>query len=484
MTSKLAVAQMYPARGYPLRQPTFPNLERTSTLSFSKTSTLTAGSENKPECHLALFRSPVYPVWASLPLATGVHALEAEFELDAPLILPSDSSELLTFGNGFFNPIVVTTNVTQPTGAKPILGDFHGTEYVYIPYGVDMSINVVVSTSLSALPGQLRLFLDIYNPTRPDLVTISAVNLASSASPLIIFRFGNVPSGSWVKATGMQIVASSTGSQTIISILYEWATSFDASGVPQSAPATSVLLPWMEPMEFTSSTIPYSDTRATATSLKLTNVSKVLSKEGTVLAARVPLARADPWSSGYESAAFRQAHPKERYFAALEKGLYTFSIGDTASQNFQRCDGSGIPLFPLEGVEYTTMICCTDPNPSTASFSDATILAVESAVAIEFRNSSQLFPIGVSPFSLEEMHRSQLELFRIGPFHPANTPPSMAQVGFRASKPNNTNQNKQPKPRKQRKQKRPKPAPKAGKGPAAPPKKKGGLQMYLDSRKQ
>jgi hypothetical protein len=90
----------------------------------------------------------------------------------------------------------------------------------------------------------------------------------------------------------------------------------------------TVMLPVFTPPEFGNSTLPYSRTRANATSALFTNVTAALNKEGTVLAARLKPSIIDMWSFGVAN--INSVHPQFRYFGPMEKGLYTFT---SPSQN-------------------------------------------------------------------------------------------------------------------------------------------------------
>jgi len=469
MAQQLFNAQVHPARYGPLRQPTFPNLERTSTLSFSKVSTIQAGTEGAPECRLALFRSPVYPVWADLALPNGVitsGAVQVAFQ--TAWILPNDPGERTTVPDVRFGiPLYAGFQPYVPT--TPVVGQYHGNLYTYVPWGMKWSCYLVLSAANTTIAGDWEAEFEVVCFRKDQSPTSTLVlPCIAGTNNVVTFTSGTI-FGGWIRLLALTRAATTTTTNMrCTSMDYTWAPLMNAGGVPiANTAATAVLLPWMEPPEFTTSTLPYSDTRAIASALRITNVSKVLSKEGTVLATRVPISRADPWSDGFQSASVRQAHPRDRYYGALEKGLYAFSIGDGSTGEFRQCAQTSTvgshPVFQLDGVEYFGAIICTDPNPSTATVADSTVLALEASMGIEFRNSSQLFDVGESKFTIEDMHRSQQLLFKRGCFHAASTPPQLSQAQFGPVRPKGGN-------RKQTKD-RTKPGPKSKQTPNGKPKK-------------
>jgi hypothetical protein len=150
----------------------------------------------------------------------------------------------------------------------------------------------------------------------------------------------------------------------------------------------------------------------TAAATLFTNVTKAINKEGTILAARLNPETVNPFY--FNAATFNDIHPAEKYFYGLEKGFYTYappSTDLTAFQDFVSHDQSGgvSPLYRLDNNAMVNAFLFSDPDGATA-------LAVNLDFHIEFRNSSQLWPIGLSGMTLEALHQAQLALVSAGFF--------------------------------------------------------------------
>jgi hypothetical protein len=174
-----------------------------------------------------------------------------------------------------------------------------------------------------------------------------------------------------------------------------------------------VFRPLFSAPEFNTTTLPYEDVRCTAASLLLTNVTKVLNKEGTVLAARLNNAS----TPGVGGSMFNPSvsmldnvHPSEKYFGPLERGVYAFSLPDAESSNFAPAllapsGASKVPIFDLDHFSYYTLIFLSDPDTTTPSSFALTV-----DWHTEFRSQSILFPRGFSAVTLESFHGAQMAL--------------------------------------------------------------------------
>lgn len=229
---------------------------------------------------------------------------------------------------------------------------------------------------------------------------------------------GNYPIGfTWLRTlrTGLSVV---NGAISPI-LQLGWSTDgvFTAIG---SAPKT-LFVPLFNPPEFANSTLPYSKTRLNASAALFTNVTAALSKEGTVLAARLKPTVVDPWS--FSTTNIDSVHPKLRYYGPLEKGLYTFT---TPSGNVDTLDDCRLnltsnstmsptqrPLFNAKDIGVYNAIVFQD----LGSAQSGTQLAASCYTHLEFESTSSLFPIGVSTMTLESLHAAEVALLRFGHFH-------------------------------------------------------------------
>lgn len=190
-----------------------------------------------------------------------------------------------------------------------------------------------------------------------------------------------------------------------------------------TAPVTTLdlMVPFAMPPEFNNSVIPYARSRVNASAALFTNVTAALSKEGTVLAARLKPAVVDPWS--FTSTHLNSVHPALRYFGPLEKGLYTFTTPSGNVANFEDAvitipnnslyNSVSRPLFSYRDIGMYNAMIFTDLGSSSAG----TQLAISVYSHIEFETSSSLFNIGVSTEPLELLHATEVALLRFGHFH-------------------------------------------------------------------
>jgi hypothetical protein len=193
-----------------------------------------------------------------------------------------------------------------------------------------------------------------------------------------------------------------------------------------------VLLPAFSPLESTTSVAPYSNSRATAAALLLTNVSKVQVKQGTIQAARLQNRTDKFWS--WSKPTLSVVHPSERYYGAAEVGAYTYTAPTQSSERFRDSVKSyslyttfNPPAISTDVVYVPApFIDCDDPFNALLIEEDAvavdeTLFAVTCDLHIEFRTSSSLFAIGVSGMPLEQYHACQLALAQTGYFFENST---------------------------------------------------------------
>lgn len=197
-----------------------------------------------------------------------------------------------------------------------------------------------------------------------------------------------------------------------------------ASGGSIGSPSGSavLMLPFTNPPELVNSQIPFQRTRLNSSAALLTNVTAALSKEGTILAARLKADAVDPWS--FNSAHLNSVHPSMRYYGPLEKGLYTFS---SPTANLDAFDDHIVqlpvspsstnliyrPCFMWQDVGIYNAFLLSDLGSSAVG----TQMAVSVYSHLEFETTSSLFAIGVSTARLEDLHAAEVALLRFGHFH-------------------------------------------------------------------
>lgn len=393
----LAAVQALPHENAPVRLPSFPNLERTSVLSLERNFTFGAGATGVTTSQrMALTRSVGCPLWNDrlVPVAEVYGFVTDVFDLatvavveDPPFVasMPMAGGCYPVGHDGtdyyFLSPSQGVTPITFPLVVESV--------------GGDCSVNFIYGTGSD---GVYRHWSTI----------VSAV-----AVPLAI------PSGYWFRITSIEI------GPVDVPGLRRVCVSLD--------PAIAVgnrrfLLPVGYPLEIENSLIPYEDSRCTANAVLLSNVTKVLNKEGTVQAARLtPKVNGPfgPWS--FSATHLSDVHPAERYFGALEQGVYTFTASTQESEffhpgHYSMADLSAWPdtlsgesryhgTIEIGSSPIFNAILLVDNDASTSS-----LMAATHTYHLEYRTSSALFPSGYSLVPLENYHASQLALLQTGFF--------------------------------------------------------------------
>jgi hypothetical protein len=245
------------------------------------------------------------------------------------------------------------------------------------------------------------------------------------------FEFSNIagqaiPSGSgtgttpygftWLRAWRTTATAPTAANGPFLQ--YGWVT-----GGNFALPTTTrtFFLPYQMPPEFNNSVLPYNRSRLNASAALFTNVTAALSKEGTILAARLKPAVVDPWS--FTTSNLNSVHPSLRYFGPLEKGLYTFTTPGGNVESFSDnvftiasnsvTNSTARPLFNFQDIGIYNAIIFSD----LGSASVGTQLAVSQYAHIEFETTSSLFTIGVSNQPMELLHSTEVALLKFGHFH-------------------------------------------------------------------
>lgn len=229
---------------------------------------------------------------------------------------------------------------------------------------------------------------------------------------------GAYPIGfTWLKSLRTGTSAVNGAITPILQVGWSTDGAFNAIGTASK----TLLMPLFNPPEFANSTLPYSKTRLNASAALFTNVTAALSKEGTVLAARLKPTVVDPWS--FSTTNIDSVHPKLRYYGPLEKGLYTFTTPSGNVDTLDDCrftflSNSTIntaqrPLFRPKEVGVYNAIVFQD----LGSASSGTQLATSCYTHLEFESSSSLFQIGVSTMTLESLHAAEVALLSFGHFH-------------------------------------------------------------------
>lgn len=429
----------------PQRYPSFPALERTSVLGFN-----TPGGYSPPagatSWRAALHRQATFPLWIDQGLSnqlqyTGYDVTDVTTQ-DA--IGTSTSSYLVnnrvnTAYN--INDGIITSNSPSMSGeiappyVFPLLGRLGGSDYTYVPanYKYRFLITTVVAGG-NTLAYTVAVVFDTWvegqkvGSQTTATFTWAAGKMSAASTPITLGL------NTWIKprsvliyaAAGTPTNAPSAMTVGIMSGSGNWVftdSSTSAGTMSAVSTVTTAFVPFAPPPDFAVTYRPWFDTRVTAVSALFTNVTKVMNKEGTVLAGRLRHTAGDAWN--FSASSLSILHPAEKAMLPLESGLYTYCppAGDLASfynfaitledAPFLLTIGSGIsfPAMSLESNSYVNCMVFTDSDSSTA-----TSLAINVDWHIEFRNNSTLFPVALSAITLESYHQALLHLAAHGFF--------------------------------------------------------------------
>lgn len=428
--NELAQAIAVPHEHRPQRTPSFPNLERTAVVPTVATGTLGVASAIQRD--FTLIRSPTFPLWTACTPSVDTASL---FYTATPAGLNGFCSlnavgSACTFPpdpfTGYGSTGVDTPWTTAMLRRYPLSRTKDGRVFVPCPTVGYASVRFSFSGSFT---GQLFTTFELWDGTGE--ITHYTVNVVA-AGVNADFVDNVTLKGGFYRLHSIMVNNFSAGN-VYLSTFSLGVT----SGTNLFAPTglgLSVYAPLFAPPEFTSSRVPYGSTRANAAAVLLSNVTAVLDKEGTINCARVPRVTANKAFAGVAAstsafiALISSVYPKDRYFGPMEKGLYSYTLPDSSTDDFLDCvsdvigpDGAMMPVFQLESFEYVSLITFSDIGGSGST------LAVTQDVHLEFRSSSMLFPVGYSSTSLESYHMAQMALAQQGVFF--ENPIHLAAIG-------------------------------------------------------
>lgn len=414
--SELAKTIAIPADYPPHRMPTFPALERTAVLSFADTASpdWPAGLSNS---YYMLSRDPGYPLWAQKYISTAgsQYGYSSSFSLSIG-VSPNDTLGV-TVGD-----VIPTVSSGEFDSVKYPILKFEGKTYFLLGgEATTGTATPIGAVSFDVTAGSIyrvnvvATFLDEF--LSPQQIDFGASNPTVSGSIYsLTLQFPANAIGFRVESVSVQAGA---GGLTYTTCAVGVCTGNSANPLYSPTSATIYrLLPYGTPPEHQTAPLIWQNSRCTASSLLLTNVTAVMSKEGTAAGARVnvqsfPALRPSQW------AGFSAVHPADRYFGAMENGLYAFTLPDVTSEEFRDCvvtatnQYSGAVtscgMIDMAVLRYATCIHLCDTNAMTG-----VSIALTLARHIEFRTTSRLFPTAFSREPLETYHASQMALVTMG----------------------------------------------------------------------
>jgi hypothetical protein len=432
----LAKCLALPAEHTPQRFPSFPALERTALMGFTQPADLPLPIG---ETKVMLCRQAAFPAWAD-QVRTVAEAYTVQYSVadpqtsypvstrDAP-VLPNPS--YYNVGNRptalALTPSISGNTIVTP---YPIMGLDSATgpmPYVYVPNNYVVAFYVTFGlTNTNA--GQVNVEYEWWD--MPGQVTNAKTGVTVTANTQGGISSGvTFTGGAWVRPTNIDFSfagAFPVGNMNIQvgvvvtngAVTYTPSASNAGNLAVSGSPATESFLPLVYASEISNSTLPWNSTRLTAVGGLFTNVTQVLNKGGTIMAGRLNPATINPFSAS--KASISNLHPSEKAFLALETGLYTYCPPSTDLADFYDYTavttnaglyntGNAIPLYRLDN---SSLVNVAFINPGA----NAGALAANISWHIEFRTTSALFQIGMSPLTLESLHQAQLALSQVGFF--------------------------------------------------------------------
>lgn len=436
--TQLAKTVAVPRLHKPLRVPTFPALERTGILGFTDTGTVSIGSTGS--LFMVLVRDPAYPLWISAAFPTNWSMYYNQSIPAAGVGIPANDSVVIVGDSEILN-----VTGTTPNGIAPLIR-FASDDYVPVFSHLGSNIYLGVELQANAAINGVRVEVVLLIQTALGIETRT---ISRNGTPQVFGQTYGVPfaiapevQSAIIGLRVAEVQVNAAGAAANMSALAVGVTTTvpgAAAGdqarclsVPVGSVVRTGLVPWRFPPAFLESTLPYRGSRANAAAVLLSNVGKVLDKEGTVEGARVAVATFPVFD--FTSWQFGNIHPNDRYFGPLEKGCYSFTLADNSSDKMRDCVDSVKSVFNVDGFEYANVLLMADTDTTTP-----TTLAVTLDRHVEFRSSSPLFTTGYAAETLETYHQAQIALLKMGcvlenPTHLA-TIANMASQAARAAWP-------------------------------------------------
>lgn len=400
-------------------------------MGFNGTTTLNVSSS---VTKVMLCRQAGYPAWGT-QVAAGAFAYglgwrcEQKASAQGAMIIEPIPGNVRSFAPGVTyattttDPGIVYSGVTPLTltAPYPLIGIDQGTgplEWLYVPSNT--TLNVGLTRGAQGTVMHYVANLEVWDaPGQTGYITMTpeiSVTTALSSWTSLTFT-GDV----WVRLKALSINLSGTIVEAMsVNLIVTYGTGTIGATLNSAGTLTltananaAVFLPLVGPVEHRNSQLPWFSTRVTAASMLMTNTTKVMNKEGTVLWGRIPPSVGQPWL--ITPANINALHPAEKAFLPLESGTYTYVPPSTDMANFwdytsnSYSNSNNMPVYRLDNDALVNIGFINDPD-------GATNLAVSVDWHIEFRTTSTLFDIGLSVIPIEALHAAQIALVKSGFF--------------------------------------------------------------------
>lgn len=429
-----------PGEHAPERFPSFPALERTAVIGFTQPASWAVAANTSTHGFLA--RQATYPCWLdtllpgtdSTPPNTVAWAnwtayLSNVITSTVPTINATydfQGTNLYNYGSGTTSAAPSTSiGVTNSSGFSTwsIVGvdeSLGPTPFTYIPPGFKL---YVIAAGGGTFGSGATVTVNLERWLAPGLSdfpvgnALAVVGSNTGGMAAAVSSLG----GCWIRPTSAVTNQASGGVPPQLAAyllvtngtgVYTGSAANPGSVAMSASIQTVSLLPVAVPTEFSTSAVPWQDTRVTASAALLTNVTQVLNKGGTVLGGRLSPNLKSPWLATV--ADITALHPAEKAYLPLETGMYTYCPPSSDMQNFMdyaqvvQATSGKIPLYRLDNAALV--------NHFYLLSTTAVSMALNVSWHFEFRTSSALFQIALSGLTLESLHAAQLVLAQAGFF--------------------------------------------------------------------
>jgi hypothetical protein len=430
---QIARAIGVPREHKPTRLPTFPILERTSTLALTDTLTfsLTGGNAG----YAFLVRDPVVPLWVRRSPHSGAYAFNAGLLTGGAFTMTGGTKMTLPIEQAYDHICYNSVAAQIVPSGMPVLPILHYQGGKFIPnvtgyYGIQFSFSgppgaTSVNLSYTYITSNMDIETYVYDWV-PAAVLVTG-NVANVLCPIVTGAIGYFVTDLCCTTTaGVTLNSIFAGQTTDTVVGVNNLTSPAAIG---AGLVPLAMVPACGPVEAETVKTPWKSTRCNAAAALFSNVTAVMQKEGTVNAGRISIENCSMFDVSSWQAAISKVNPKDRYFGALENGLYSFTLPEAGSElyrdvlPFQATATNWLVVnFDLDKVLYFQPIIFSDLDATSG-----TTLAITLDRHIEFRCSSVLFPLGYSTLPLETYHGAQMALANQGVFY--ENPTHLAMLG-------------------------------------------------------
>jgi hypothetical protein len=413
-------------------------------MGFTQNHTLSVGTT---PVRIMLARQAAYPLWFDQTIAgRGYYTTFG--------LIPMQSTGVVTAGNEELDCDITNTlaywvaNNISPSAAVlglqgltsaisyPYIGVDSGCgprPFTYIPQGYTGTWAVTFASPVSGVVQvKVQITEEIWSGPGASSITFGTRSVVVSSGVCGGTASFSASTNMWVRPSKVTVIALAGGTINLVSpqvhlvataATISYTSSAGDRGVVQCTPyVVTATMPAGPPAEFGTSALPWSSTRTTAAAALYTNVTQVLNKGGTVLAARVSPHNQNPFNVSTNYIA--TLHPAERAYLPLETGHYTYCPPSTDLVNFwdysldTSIGSQPAPLYRLDNDSLINIAFFTNPGVTES-------MAITLDWHIEFRTTSALFQVGLSALTLESFHQAQLALTQVGFFFPNNTHKSL-----------------------------------------------------------